>query len=170
MKKSRVVSFCGIISALSVVFLMLGSLVEVLDMTMAVVASILLLIVFEEMRYKCFFVYFVTAIVGAIICFDKLVVIEYVIFSLYPIVKLSLEKTSKIVSILVRILYSMITSSVVVLLTSSVFLNETNPTFDAIYFVGLALIFLLLDVAVKRFIIFYRRRLRKRLRIDKFFD
>ncbi|MBQ7761021.1 MAG: hypothetical protein IJ400_03090 [Clostridia bacterium] len=170
MKKAKIVSFCGIISALSVVFLMLGSLINVMDMTMAVVASILLLVVFEEIRYKCFFVYFVTAVVGAIICPDKLVVVEYVIFALYPIVKLSLEKTSRAVSLLVRIAYSLLAGGGVVLLSSFVFLNDTNPTFDAIFLAGLLLIFILLDVAVKRFIVFYRKRLRHRLRIDKFFD
>ncbi len=170
MKKAKIVSFCGIISALGVVFLMLGSVINVMDMTMAVVASILLLVVFEEIRFKCFFVYFVTATVGAIICPDKLVVLEYVIFALYPIVKLSLEKTSRVVSLLARIAYALVAGGGAVLLTSFVFLSDSNPTFDAIYLVGLLLIFILFDVAVKRFTVFYHKRLRKRLRIDKFFD
>ena len=170
MKKAKIVSFCGIISALSVVFLMLGSLISVMDMTMAVVASIFLLVIFEEIRFKCFFVYFVTIVVGALICPDKLVVFEYAIFALYPIVKLSLEKAPRIVSLLVRIAYSILAGGGTVLLTSFVFLNDPNPTFDIIFFAGLLLIFILLDVAVKRFIKFYRQRLRKRLRIDKFFD
>lgn len=170
MKKAKIVSFCGIISALSVVFLMLGSLISVMDMTMAVVASIFLLIIFEEIRYRCFFVYFVTIVAGALICPDKLVVLEYIIFALYPIIKLSLEKTPKMVSLLVRIFYSILASAGVVLLTNLVLLSDSNLTFDAIFLVGLLMIFIFFDVAVKRFINLYRNRLRKRLRIDKFFD
>ena len=72
MKKARVVAFCGIISALSVVFLLLGSLpfLQVMDITMAVIASFLLLVTFEEMRYKALYVYFVTLALGVLVCFS----------------------------------------------------------------------------------------------------
>lgn len=170
MKKTKIIAFCGIISALSVVFLMLGSIIDVMDMTMAVIATILLQVVFEEIRYKSFFVYFSTLVIGAIICFNKLVVFEYAIFALYPIVKLSLENASKAISLLVRIVYSVIASGGVVLITSLIFLSESNFTFDTIYLVGMLLVFILLDVAIKRFANLYHKRLRSRFKINKFFD
>ena len=64
MKKSREVAFLGIISALSVVILFLGAILEVLDMTAAVFAALMLLIAWQELRYKAALVYFVTAIIS----------------------------------------------------------------------------------------------------------
>ncbi|MBQ8840353.1 MAG: hypothetical protein IJ004_03420 [Clostridia bacterium] len=170
MKKAKIVALCGVISALCVVLLMAGSLVEILDITMAVIASILVLVMYEEIRYKSLFVYAVTSLAGALICPNKLVVVEFVIFGLYPIIKKLSEKTGKVLSLIIRVAYSIVSSLVVVLIMRFVFLMESNLVFDVIYFVGNLIVFILYDVAIKKFLIYYHNRLRSRLRIDKFFD
>ena len=69
MKKAREVAFLGIVTALSVVFLFIGSLpfLDVLDMTMAIVASLLLLMANEELKLKSLMVYFATSILIMVI-------------------------------------------------------------------------------------------------------
>lgn len=188
MKKARVVAFCGIISALSVVFLLLGSLpfLQVMDITMAVIASFLLLVTFEEMRYKALYVYFVTLALGVLVCFSyPLVVIEYAIFGLFPIIRSLTDKLGVVLGNIIKIVYALITSAGIVLLIKFVLPGMaeqlSDPTgkltavqmeiiFYAIYFVANVLIFLLFDIALKRFSLLYRNKIRHQLRIDKFFD
>ena len=57
MKKAREVAFLGIITALSVVSLFIGTIIGVLDITAAVLASLLVLVAFEELRWKSILVY-----------------------------------------------------------------------------------------------------------------
>lgn len=106
MKKSREVAFLGIISALSVVILFLGAILEVLDMTAAVFAALMLLIAWQELRYKAVLVYFVTAIISFFFApFSILPAVEYLIFGLYPILKPLFEKTPKAVSYILKGVY-----------------------------------------------------------------
>ena len=64
MKKAREVAFLGIITALSVVSLFIGTIIGVLDITAAVLASLLVLVAFEELRWKSILVYFATIIIS----------------------------------------------------------------------------------------------------------
>ena len=50
MKKSKEIAFLGLVSALSSVCLLLGTIVSVLDMSSAILASLLLVITFEELQ------------------------------------------------------------------------------------------------------------------------
>ncbi|MBQ7906409.1 MAG: hypothetical protein IJ309_00385 [Clostridia bacterium] len=186
MKKARVVAFSGIISALSVVILLLGTLIQVMDITLAVVASFLLLVTFEEMRYKALYVYGVTLTLGFLVCFSyPLVVIEYAIFGLFPIIRSLTDKLGVVLGNIIKIGYALITSLGTVLLmkfalpgmaeqiadqTGRLTEAQMEIIFYAVYFVANMLIFLLFDIALKKFSLLYRNKLRHQLRIDKFFD
>ena len=168
MKKAKIVSFCGIISALSIVFLLLGSLLDMFDLTMVVVASVLLLITYEEMRFKAFYVYFVTFVLAILICPNKLIGIEYGLFAIYPIIRPLTNRLVKFLSVIVRALYAIIASSGISLLLHFVFL-PLEPIWSVVcYFGAMLIIFLLFDIIIKRFSTYYYFKLRKQLRIDRF--
>lgn len=168
MKKAKIVSFCGIMSALSIVFLLLGSLLDIFDVTMVVIASVLLMVVYEEMRYKAFYVYMVTLVLAGLICPNKLIAIEYGLFGIYPILRPLTNKLGKIISLALRVLYALIASAGISLLIHYVFMPLEPLWFVICYYVANVLIFLLFDVCLKRFSTYYYLKLRNQLRIDKF--
>ena len=169
MKKAKIASFCGIISALSIVFLLLGSILEMFDLTMVVIASVLLMITYEEMRYKAFYVYFVTFVLALLICPNKLIGIEYGLFAIYPVLRPLTNRLGKVFSVILRGLYAILASSGISLLLHFIFL-PLEPLWSVIcYFVAMLVIFFLFDVILKRFNTYYYGRLRRQLRIDRFF-
>ena len=172
MKKSRLVAFCGILSALGVVFLLLGSILNVMDISMAILASILLFVAFEEIKYSSLFVYFTTLVVSAITCyfFDPLVVVIYATFGIFPIIKKLTEKLGRVGGMIVRVIYALLASALTVVFMRFVFLSEEMWWFDVIYFVANVTIFILFDVAIAKFSQLYQSKLRSKLHIDKFFD
>lgn len=169
MKKAKIASFCGIVSALSIVFLLLGSLLDVFDITMVVIASALLMVVYEEMRYKAFFVYAITLTLALLICPNKLIAIEYAIFAIYPILRPLTNMLGKVFSVILRLLYSLLASSGISLLIHYVFMPLEPLWFVICYFVVNVVIFILFDICLKRFSTYYYFKLRKQLRIDRFF-
>lgn len=169
MKKAKIASFCGIISALSIVFLLLGSLLDIFDITMVVIASALLMVVYEEMRYNAFYVYAVTLILALLICPNKLIGIEYAVFAIYPILRPLTNKLGKVGSLIIRLLYSLIASAGICLLIHYVFMPLEPLWFVVCYFVANVAIFILFDICLKRFSTYYYLKLRKQLRIDRFF-
>ena len=171
MKKSREIAFLGIISALSVVFLLLGALVEVLDITSAILASLMLLIAHEELKGKSVLVYLATAVISFFfVFFSPMPAIEYTIFGLYPLIKPLIKKAPKVISYILKGVYIIFASlgSVVVmyfLVPSSV----ERPYMLAIYIALFALVIILFDLLIVRFKRYYHFKLRSMLRIDRFF-
>ena len=171
MKKSREIAFLGIISALSVVFLLLGAIVEVLDITSAILASLMLLIAYEELKGKSVLVYLATSVISFFfVFFSPMPAIEYTIFGLYPLIKPLIEKTPKVITYILKgvyiILASLGSAAVMYLLVPS--LAEKLYMF-AIYILVFALVIILFDLLIVRFKRYYQFKLRSTLRIDRFF-
>lgn len=171
MKKTKEIAFLGIICALSVVFLMLGSIIEVFDITSAIIASLLLFIANEELKSKSLMVYFATVIISVLfVSFGSLLpAIEYAVFALYPIIKPLIEKTPKVVSYLLKSAYTIIASCGTVLLMYFFITPLTEPYFFLIYLVMFMVIIVLFDMTLLRFKRYYQFKLRHMLKIDKFF-
>ena len=171
MKKSREIAFLGIISALSVVFLLLGAIVEVLDITSAILASLMLLIAYEELKGKSVLVYLATSVISFFfVFFSPMPAIEYTIFGLYPLIKPLIEKAPKVITYILKgvyiILASLGSAAVMYLLVPS--LAEKLYMF-AIYILVFALVIILFDLLIVRFKRYYQFKLRSTLRIDRFF-
>lgn len=172
MKKAREVAFLGIVTALSVVFLFIGSLplLDVLDMTMAIVASLLLLMANEELKLKSLMVYFATSILIMVIMPLSLAGLEYIAFALYPILKPIFEKTHVVVAYVLKAIYVLITGAGLALVMY--FLVDSlaaQPLMIALYVLLLILVLVLYDVLLKKFKLYYRYKLRHMLKLDKFF-
>lgn len=169
MKKSREIAFLGIITALSVVILFLGRLLEILDISAVIIASLLLLIAYEELKLKSLMVYFATAIISSVLFFG-LVPIEYIVIAIYPVLKPLIEKAPKVLTYFIKAIYILLASAGMVAIMYF-FIGDMakEPLMIALYVLLFILVIVLFDVLLKKFKLYYRFKLRHMLRLDKFF-
>ena len=171
MKKSREIAFLGIICALSVVFLLFGSIIGVLDITMAIAASLLLFIANEELGKKSLMVYFATVIISLFFTTvgSLLPSIEYAIFAVYPLLKPQMEKTPKAVSYLLKAAYAVLASCGSVLIMYFFLPPLGEKYMFLVYLLMFIFVIVLFDLLLLRFKRYYYFKLRYQLKIDKFF-
>ena len=172
MKKAREVAFLGIVTALSVVFLFIGSLpfLDVLDLTLTMVASLLLLIANEELKLKSLMAYFATSILIMVIAPFSLAGLEYIALALYPILKPIFEKAPTVLSYIIKGIYVLIVSTALALVMYF-FVDglAAKPLMIALYVLVMVLVLVLYDILLKKFKLYYQYKLRRLLRLDKFF-
>lgn len=105
MKKTKKISVCAMLAAVSVVILYLGSVFEIMDLTISCAASLTVLFCTVELgnRYAAA-VYAATSILSLIIVPNKWIVIYFIMFfGIMPITKKLFEKTGKIFSWVLKI-------------------------------------------------------------------
>lgn len=168
-KRTRRLAISAILSALGVVILYLGAIVEVLDLSVAVIASFLCVLAVLEMGgVYPWLIYSVISILSLVLLPLKTAAVVFVVFAgYYPIVKAYYERLGAILSWIVKLVHFNLALTVL-LLVSRLFLpdfSEMTPLlYVAVYVLG-NLFFVLYDIALTRVISLYLRRLRDRLRI-----
>ena len=172
MKKSKEIAFLGLTAALGSVCLLLGSIVSVLDISCAVLASLLLVITYEELRWKSVSVYFATLVIS--FCYtlfaSPLPAMEYAIFALFPLLLPLFNKIPKIFSYVAKSLYALIASLLTVALTYFFVPGAIEkPYMIAVYVLIYVLVIILFDLLIVRFRRYYFFKLRHMLKIDRFF-
>lgn len=168
-ERTRKLTTCAMLAALGVVLLYLGSMVELVDISMAVVAS--LLCVFAVIEYggsAPWLVFAVTGILSLILLPQKTPAVMYVLFfGYYPILKEKLEKRPKGISwALKELIFNVALALMLVLSRFMLVAPGTNLLLFYVAFVLLAeIVFPIYDVALTRLISLYLYRLRRRFRI-----
>ncbi len=162
---------CAMLSALGVVLLYLGSLIEVLDISMAVIASLTCVIaVIEYGKGAPWSIYGVTSLLSLILLPNKTPAAMYAIFfGFYPILKEKFEKRNKVLSwVLKEIVFNV---CLVLMGIAMYFLTTTgdntlfsSPTFLALMILAAELVFVLYDIALTRLISFYIISIRHRFK------
>ena len=167
---TKKLAICAMLSALSVVLLYAGSLIEVLDISMAVFASLLCIIaVIEYSGSAPWMIYGVTSILSLLLLPSKTPATLYALFfGFYPILKENFEKRGKLLCWVLKeavfnvSLAFMITASILLLgLTDNALVT---PITLSVLILLAELVFVLYDIALTRLITFYIVRLRSRLR------
>ena len=157
-------------SALGVTVLYLGSFIEVLDISMAVLASVLCTVtVIEYGKGAPWSVFFVTSLLSLLLLPNKFPALLYALFfGYYPIIKESIEKIrSKIAQWAIKLCIFAAATALVFLLTTLFTIDVDIPagTFMKIVFtVLIALTLILYDLALTKIITFYIIRLRQRFK------
>ncbi len=160
---------CAMLAALGVVLLWIGSILEVAEISMAVVASLLCVIaVIEYGSASAWLVFAVTSVLSLILLPNKGVAATYVLFfGYYPIIKEKLERHSRVR----RWVEKELIFHVALVAIFAVWRFVLFPTASKMPFVmALVMIalfeaaFVLYDVALTRLISYYLFRLRKRFR------
>lgn len=169
---TRVLTLCALLSALSVVLLYFGSLVEVLDLSMAVLASLaVVVLVIERGGAYPWLIYAVTSMLSLLLLPNKFGAVVYAFFmGFYPIVK---EKIEKLPLRALRLALKLATFNAAAILMwwlGGLLLGgfETE-IYLAVVLVILNATFLFYDYALTVMITAYLRVWRGKLRIDRFF-
>ena len=94
-------------TALSVVVMLLGSVIETLDLTVCAFASLLVVLIYIEVgSYYPWLVWICTSLITALLYSGSLVWIEYfLIFGIFPLIKAYIEKLPRWSWIIVKLLY-----------------------------------------------------------------
>ena len=171
-KRTKYLTVSAMICALGVIILALGSVIEVLDITTAVVASLFCIYAVIEIggAYP-WGIWIVTSLLSVLLLPVKTPAIFYALFAgFYPILKEKLEKLKRPMAYLLKLVVFHISLGAIVLLLS-VFFPEQLELDGAMKWLPVAMyamclaVFVLYDLALTRVITFYLYRLHNKFRI-----
>ena len=167
-------TFCAMMCALGVVLLYVGSVVEVLDIAVAAMASLLtVLVVIEYGGAWPWVVFGVTGLLSLLLLPAKLPAMMYVLFfGYYPIVKEKLEAhcRRRTVQWIGKELVFNVSLAVMLVLSRLFFSDDVAESMIelvVIFVVMAEVAFVLFDIAMTRLISLYLYRLRNRFRMGK---
>lgn len=162
----------GVLAALSVIILYLGCAIEVLDLTMSAIVSLLVVVVVIEMGYKyAWLTYIATAILSILLLPQKSPAIFYACFmGFYPIIKSYLERiNSALARWIIKLVIGNAALALMFILMSLFLPDEFEGGWLMLvtYLLGI-IAFLMYDVALSKLITLYFVRIRERIKIYKF--
>ena len=167
-KRTRTVTLCGVLIALGVAVMYLGSFIEVLDLTVAVVASLFCIAAVIEVGGRWpFAIYAATAILSSLLLPNKFPAAVYLLFAgYYPMVKEKLEgrMRSRVICYAIKLLIFNVAFAAI--LAVSFFLLSLPFEGPLIFWATVALgnvTFVIYDIALTRLITVYLRMIRPRL-------
>lgn len=168
-EKTKKLTVCAMLAALGVVFLWIGSVIEVADISMAVLAS--LLCVFAVIEYggsAPWLVFSVTGVLSCLLLPQKTPAVLYVLlFGYYPILKEKIERLSKPIAWIVKEAVFQVALLLLLFLSHWLLLSAgAQPVVLYVILILLAeIVFPIYDLALTKLISFYVYRLRKRFHI-----
>lgn len=170
-KQTIYLTVSAMLCALGVILLSLGSLIEVLDITVAVLASLLCVYAVIEMggAYP-WLIWLVTSLLSLLILPQKTPAICYALFAgFYPILKEKLEKLARPVSFACKLIVFHISLGAICLglwlfIPSALDMEGIKWMPIALY-IASVVCFILYDYALSHVITFYLVKLRHRFRI-----
>ena len=186
-QKTKKMALGAILSALGVVFLLLGSLIETLDLSMAALASFFCIFAVIELGGKYpWLIYAVTSLLSLLLVPYSMGGWFYLLFfGYYPILKEKLEKLKRPISWIIKVAVFNLALLIGILIAFFLFFGQTEEKgiIDAFTYVfggegagvwmavGIYLlanvVFIVYDVALTRLITFYFIKLRHRFKLFK---
>jgi len=168
-KATRRLTASAILAALGVVLLLLGSFVQVLDLSMAAIASILVVFAVIEIGGKYpMLIYAVTSVLSLLLLPVKTAALIYFVFAgYYPILKAVLEgRLTKPVAWLLKVVIFGAAVAVGLFAAGKLFFMDLSWIFANWWFLLCLLpVFVLYDIALTRLISAYLGKWRDRLRL-----
>ena len=171
---ARRVTLCAMFCALGVVLMYLGSIIEVLDLSTAVLASLLgVIVVIEYGGPWPWAVWGVTGVLSLILLPNKLPGVMYVLFfGFYPLVKEKIESLPKkgVQWVLKMTVFNVALAILLVLMNTVLLTEEVAKAIWELQVIAALLanvVFVVYDIAMTRLISLYLFKLRRRFRIGK---
>jgi len=172
MKKSKKVALAAILCALSVLMLLLGSILTVLDLTMVCMASLLVMLAVIEIGggYP-YLIWLVTGVLAVLLLPDKFSALLYLLFGgIYPIFKAMFERLHYIVAWVLKLSCFNTMLTMLIFCVMFIFkLPDTELGFTVPVYLVCNVVFVLYDFAATQLITFYLIKLRKLLGLGNFF-
>ena len=169
--KTRNIALCALLSALGVVVLSLGSLLDSLDLTVACITSLLCLFAVIELGVgPAFCVWGVTSVLSFILLPVKFTAFEYFAYAgLYPILKYLIETKigmPPLRAVCKFVYYAVLLAALYA--ASRIFVFEMETGWLLVATAVLALVaFVLFDFLLSKLVIIYHLKWRKRLRVER---
>ena len=162
---------CGVFSALAVFILYLGALIEVLDLSVSAIASLLIVLIVIEMGYSyAWLTYAAVSILAMIVLPQKLAAVFFATFmGFYPIVKSYIEKIKTMLVCWVLKLTVANAALFGAYLIIKYFIPDEMDTELMMWtmYVLAIVAFVLYDIAISRLISAYFLKFRDRMKIYK---
>lgn len=171
--RTRKLAVSAMLSALGVVILYLGSVINVLDLTMVAIASLFVFFAVIELGTPFqYLIYAVTALLSMFLLPDKFAALTYLLFGgIYPVFKAMFERLHYMISWILK--FSFFNTVLSVIVAVSVYIMHIEDS-EVGFTVGLYVLgnvtFLLYDIATTQLITLYLVKLRQRFRVDKYFN
>lgn len=173
MNKTGKMTFSAILSALGVIILYLGSVINVLDLTAVALASFFVFFAVMElgMPYQ-YLIYAVTSVVSLILLPDKFGGAVYLLFGgIYPIIKEKLEQLNRGLAWVLKLIYfNAVLTALIFVSIYVLHIDNAELVFSLMmYFLG-NITFVLYDFATTLMVTAYVVKYRKKLKIEKYFS
>jgi len=172
MKYAKKIAICGVLCALCIIMLYLGS-VTVLDASVIVFCAIITMVVKIEFGGGIFpWTYAaVTGALALLILPSKLLAVEYILIGgVYPIVKASFEKLHPVFAWLLKISFIDMMVILEILVSKFIFVAEESQFDLTVPALLLGTLFAVLyDIALTMIISVYILKIRKKLKLKKLF-
>ena len=160
---------CAMLTALGVIFLGIGALIEVLDISMAVFASICVIIAIVEYGKSApWMVYAGISALSLLLLPNKFPAALFALFAgFYPILKEKLERKNKIIRWILKEIIFNVCLAVIILLYFFLFFKGTVQVswMIAVAIIFSELVFILYDKAISKIIRIYVMEIRHRLKL-----
>lgn len=172
-KSAKRVALSAILCTLGVLFLYIGSVLEILDLTMGALASVIVIFSVIEIGGKSpYLIYTVTSVLSLLLLPNKFPALLYLGFAgIYPILKEKFERLHFIIAWILKL--SVFNTSLLILIFLSTYMfhiPDTQLDFKWIVF-GLGnATFILYDVAITKIITFYLVKIRNMLKLKNYFE
>lgn len=166
MRTTKKLTLSAILAALSVVVLLLGSFIEVVDLTAAAIASFLVVFVFLELGTGYAVLVWAVASVLSLLLFPGGASLFYAALGLYPLLKAVYERCAPVWEWLLKMLTCNAILALYVVLAKFVLMlpdEILNGWLLWVFLLLANLAFILYDVALSRLITYYSLRLRPRI-------
>lgn len=169
MKKTKKIAISAIMASLGVVFLYLGSLLDVLDISSACVASFCVLFCLTELGIpSALGVYAVVTTLGFLVLPQKLPAFFFAFFfGIMPVTKMLLEKLGTRVGKVLCYIFKIVLFNgeliVFALLARELLEIPESTVLKIVYYVLANVIFILLDILYGLIVRIYYRKIRQRI-------
>jgi len=165
MKKTKTLTASALMAALCVAILAIGSIVESLDLSLAVIAGLVVMICATEYGDRIgLAVFAVSAVLSMLLPMRSGPLCFLVLFGWYPIAQ---KKLHQLPPVLCRVVKTVIFNAALILvLALSAFLTglETKLIYGILLVLG-NLMFVLYDILLDRFLIWYILKIRPRMKL-----
>ena len=170
MSQTKKITLSALLVALGTMFMIVGAALEVLDLTVCAMASLLVVFVFLEIgSYYPWLVWICTSLATALIYPGSLIGIEYaLVFGIYPLIKAYIEKLPRWSWIVVKLLYinAIIWGlfAICELLLGIPFFDADSIGMTVVVYILMNLAFIAYDLFITVMVRFYFLKLRPRFK------
>lgn len=170
-RKTKYLALSSVLCALGVIFLYIGSIFELLDLTMVAAASLIVALAVMELggRYPMM-IWGVTSALSLLLLPSKFAALCYFgLCGYYPMLKPYLERLPRMISWILKVAFFQLVLAAVYFLALFVFHLPNEQIGYALTYFGMGNVAMILyDLALTRLSYFYFIQLRKKLGIDRF--